>query len=320
MKRIADIGLSSPTAYLYDSNNKYFKDEWDWNPIIESPQGLITLFDEIWFLTRSLCPINLRKESYVKFLDENSFYTQKISRICRNFFRLEFKEFVTIYPYISSTIDINNDFSKAQFDKYWEVINSIYGKDANDLPIDNHSHLFQFSKFKMSGNSMRSDLIAFDIAVVGQLNLLGLELISNSFNINAFKIKNKIFDNTKISEGITIKNIPVLQTPIGPVIKDIERIRENKFLIDFREKLYTNNVEDISEGIEKIEKEFKSYRNDVLLNHQNKSNLFNSIAITIFEKAIDLITLGGILTVKKEIDNYQTRKKNWTGFIASLES
>jgi len=54
MKRTAYIGLSSPTAYLYDSDNIYFKDEWDWNPIVESPTGLITLFDELWFLTRFL--------------------------------------------------------------------------------------------------------------------------------------------------------------------------------------------------------------------------------------------------------------------------
>lgn len=320
MKRIAYIGISSPIGYFYDFQNIYFKQEWDWNPIIESPQGLITLFDELWFLTRSLCPINLRNETYVKFLDENSFYTKKISRVCRDFFSLEINDFINIYPYISKSIDVHKNFSDAQFKKYWEVISSIYGKDAPNYPIDNHSHSFNFSGYNLSGNSMRSEYLAFDIAVVGKINLLGLELISNSFNINGFNTPNKTFNNTKVSEGVTIKKIPVLQTPVGPVIKDIERLRESKYLMDFREKINSDFTEEnIVTSIESIEKEFVKYRNDTLLNHQDKSRLLTSISTTFFEWGADLISLGGTIIFKKQVDDYNTRKKSWTGFIASIE-
>lgn len=320
MKRIAYIGLSSPIGYFYDSQSLYFKQEWDWNPIIESPQGLITLFDELWFLTRSLCPINLRNESYVKFLDENSFYTQKINRICRDFFNLGINDFVSIYPYISKSIDVNKNFSDAQFKKYWEVMSCIYGQDASNYPIDNHSHSFNFSGYNLSGNSMRTEYLAFDIAVVGKINLLGLELISNSFNINGFKATNKIFNNTKVSEGVTIKKIPVLQTPVGPVIQDIERLRENKYLMDFRDKINNGLTdENVSNSIESIEKEFVKYRNETLLHHQDKSRLLTSISTTFFEWGLDLMSLGGTTIFKKQVDDYNTRKKSWTGFIASIE-
>ena len=82
MKRRAYIGLSSPTAYFYDHNQEFFKKEpWRWNPILESPQGLITLFDELWFLSRALCPVSLRKESYIKFMNEDSDYEHLIKAL-----------------------------------------------------------------------------------------------------------------------------------------------------------------------------------------------------------------------------------------------
>jgi hypothetical protein len=30
------------------------------NPILDSPFGLMLLYDELWFLTKDLCPTNLR--------------------------------------------------------------------------------------------------------------------------------------------------------------------------------------------------------------------------------------------------------------------
>ena len=86
MKRRACIGLSSPTAYFYDHKHEHLKKEpWEWNPILESPQGLITLFDELWFLSRVLCPVNLRREPYVKFLDDDSDYRPLIKMLTETF-------------------------------------------------------------------------------------------------------------------------------------------------------------------------------------------------------------------------------------------
>ena len=71
-KRTAYIGLSYPL--LYDYNHQADKSPNDLysspNPIIESPLGLMILFDEILFLCRSVCPNNMRQLPYVKFVDE----------------------------------------------------------------------------------------------------------------------------------------------------------------------------------------------------------------------------------------------------------
>lgn len=64
--RVAFVGLSSPTAYFYDHKRKYLKkSSWQWTPILESPQGLATLFDEILFLHEALCPSTMKTQPTV---------------------------------------------------------------------------------------------------------------------------------------------------------------------------------------------------------------------------------------------------------------
>ena len=72
-KRIAFIGLSTPLFYDYrNPASEAISDlRSSPNPILDSPFGLFLLFDEIWFLCRSLCPENMRDLPYVKFLDES---------------------------------------------------------------------------------------------------------------------------------------------------------------------------------------------------------------------------------------------------------
>lgn len=72
--RRAYIGLSTPIGYDY--KNQATKTKADTysspNPILDSPFGLLLLFDELVFLTRSLCPENMRRLPYVSFLDETN--------------------------------------------------------------------------------------------------------------------------------------------------------------------------------------------------------------------------------------------------------
>ena len=37
-------------------------------PIIESPWGLMLLYDELWFLCKDVCPLNMRECSFVKYV------------------------------------------------------------------------------------------------------------------------------------------------------------------------------------------------------------------------------------------------------------
>jgi len=320
MKRKAYIGLSSPTAYFYNPHSYRQKESWDWNPILESPQGLITLFDELWFLNRQLCPITLRKEPFVKFIDEDSDYIQLISSLNSTFSSSGIDGLIQNTPIIENYIDKNNQYQNEQFNHYSEVIKHVYGKrPGNNAPIDNHSHGMNICGSYHSGNSMSIDLIAYDIAFLSNAGIANIELITNRFNSNAFKTTPVSIKQIQISQGITLKRIPVLQTPKGPIIDRIESIRENKFLIDFRDKISTlENPDDFTELVIKVEQEFKNYRNNILINKQSSCKLGTSIANNALSFVVGTIIPGASEIKSLKSDN-ESRKFNWTGFIASIE-
>ena len=320
MKRKAYIGLSSPTAYFYDGDKKHFQEPWQWNPILESPQGLITLFDELWFLSRPLCPVSLRKESYVKFLDEDSDFVPLIKALNSILEDQRLEGLAAHNPFIGNIIDLNSDYPSEQFKQYNKVIEHIYGRPPGEgAPIDNHSHTIDLCGFNVSGNSMRLELLAYDIAFLGNAGIENIELITNRFNSVAFKNKPTIIEKIQVSQGVTVKRIPVLQTPSGPIIYRIESIRESNFLVDFRNKiLESNNPENFIDLVSNIEEEFQKYRNSVLLERQRGSRLGASIANNAFSFLVGAV-VPGVGEVKSLMSDSTARNFNWTGFLAELE-
>ncbi len=318
--RKALIGLSSPTAYFYDSQQKYFKEEWRWNPILESPQGLITLFDELWFVTRSLCPVSLRKQEYVKFIDEDSTYSSNLFEILREFADNNFEVFLEKYFYLEDFIDFSSMYG-SQFGKYTEVVQSVFGqKPSAKLPIDNHSHSLGIPGFEFSGNSMRTDLFALDNVILDYLSIPNMELITNQFNNHLMKLKPKnALNEIRISQGITIKRIPVVQLPNGPDLIGLLKLRESNDLIDFRKKILTSNVsEEFEDIVKNVENEFQNFRNNVLLKKISDSKIKNSLS----RNALNYI-IGKVVPAYGQIksigEDSNTREMNWTGFIANLD-
>jgi hypothetical protein len=321
MKRKAYIGLSSPTGYFYDHEQKHFKQPWRWNPVLESPQGLITLFDELWFLSRALCPVSLREEQYVKFMDEDSDFVPLIKALTNTLEAGHLEGLAAENSFLEDVIDLNSDYPTEQFKRYSEVISYAYGTKPHEAaPIDNHTHGINLCGFNVSGNSMRLDLLAFDVAMIGRMGVRNIELVTNSFNNTALKVHSMTLQNTKLSQGITIKRIPVLQTPQGPIIDRIDSIRENNYLCDFREKiLTTSDPDNYSELVEKIESEFTRYRNDVLINKQKGSRLITSLA----KNALSFLAgqiLPGVGELKSIKEDARARNFNWTGFLAEVEN
>ena len=65
-KRVAYIGLSYPI--MYDDDRIWAA--WRGgpplppHPILDNPFGLMVLYDELWFLTEEICPINMKTSVY----------------------------------------------------------------------------------------------------------------------------------------------------------------------------------------------------------------------------------------------------------------
>lgn len=319
--RKALIGFSSPTAYFYDHDRQYFNEPWKWNPILESPQGLLTLYDELWFITRALCPVNLRNSTYVKFLDEDSSYQSIIQPILFDFANKKFDEFVKHYPYLNEIMDTSNSFiTSAEISDYNNIVGQVYGeKPGNGIPLDNHSHNIKIFGKDISGNSFRIDLLALDNVICDYLSVSNLELITNRFNSAYINPKYNALNQIITSQAITIKRIPVSQTPNGPILNNIEKIRENKYLVDFRDKILSNSkIEEAQELIPKIELEFNNYRNQLLIDKHQDATIATSLSNTILTVVKDSVFSG--INVLQEIgEKRNTRTMDWTAFISKIE-
>ena len=83
--RRAFIGLSSPLAYDYKPRLPLVdpRDGSSPNPILEDAMGLLLFYDELVFLSRHLCPADMRSLDYVSFLtDRPGFAGRTVCDVC----------------------------------------------------------------------------------------------------------------------------------------------------------------------------------------------------------------------------------------------
>lgn len=309
-KRIAYIGLSYPLLYDYKnqailSNN----DLWDSpNPIIESPLGLMILYDELWFLCESICPNNMRNLPYVKFVDK--------------MFPDLYYEGADLYKEsVMLNIDESNGLS------YDEIINrmNLNGWDK----IDTHTHGLQIGNVSISGNGGKDNFI-FDIYVFMALqeqSTDSIELVSNSrFRMTECAKSNK---DAEVTERIIIPNIPNYLSKQGPYHPCIEDLRNNNYLIDFRKWIIENHnaiqnreIQEICTDVEHTIKDTKDKVFDKYLDKDKHTFCF-STGITIIKTGLGIlytpfsildaivgIGLSGKTTLKVNGDR-------WQGFVTN---
>lgn len=154
MKRIGYIGLSTPIYYDYGYQASLTEADKSSspNPILEGAFGALLLYDELWFLTKSLCPENMRHLSYVKYLDEMTEYP------------------ILDREWMSSTEEMFHKQAIADFSsssKDYETVKKGAGIYW-DARTDNHTHGLQVREMLLSGNSWDSKNVLYDILTVAK--------------------------------------------------------------------------------------------------------------------------------------------------------
>ncbi len=308
-KRIAYIGLSYPLLYDYKNMAPFTQNDiYDSpNPIIDSPLGLMILYDELWFLCESLCPSNMRNLPYVKFVDK--------------MFQDLYYEGADLF--IECT-DLKIDSSIGL--SYDDILNRL--KLDRQFGADTHTHSLKIGNIMRSASN-REDNFAFDIYILMSLQERcadSIELVSNSrYPINEFT---NSFNEAKTVEKIVIPNIPNYLNKEGPYHPCMEELRENRYLIDFRKWIVRNHnsiqyseVNEICEVVDRSIKEtndrlFKKYLDD-----SSKYSFFASTGKTIIKTAAGIIStqcsiLDALLGIT--INGKNTFKANcdrWQGFV-----
>lgn len=317
-KRIAFIGLSGPL--FYDYANPAGKAPADMmsspNPILAAPVSLMLLFDELWFLTRSLCPDNLRDSSFVKFVDEQGRLDDLNPSEAETWVELNSSELEKhAYEFIRDNF----------FDNYSAVLKST-GVNWRGA-CDNHSHRLKIGPFMVSANSATFRSALFDLFIHSKLSDSRVELIANPYLERLMETSVFPAGRLNFSERIIGPRLINWQSAVGPYQPEIEDLRHHRYLEDYRVWILQQDVsfdeKEACERREAVEREISSAMRKALLEKLDDGSIVRNSALLLGKAALDFVT-GGISghladaaeAVKKTVE---TKSMRWQGFLLDLE-
>lgn len=313
-KRIAYIGVSCPV--FYDYKNQAAKAPNDIssspNPILESPYGLMLLYDELWFLCESFCPGNMRGLGFVNYVD-------------------------VLFPDMDfSAIEKAGVAGTAYFDKfnrgntptYGELVNEFH-IDENLYSLDNHTHGIELREARINGNTT-TDNLAFDMNVVLALNQMHhspVELITNSYT--SCLVGESTNAQRHLAESLTIRNIPNFLTPAGPYHPVVEEAREDAYLKAFRQWIteYHSHISksEIADIQAEVENTMQTKMHELFLQWLDASSCYRSIGETVLTSAIGAVvplypTAKDILSIVNDAQKSEEARANqWQGFVLNAK-
>jgi hypothetical protein len=188
--RVGLVRLSSPL--FYDYSVEAFGRDGSPNPILDSPFGLMLLYDELWFLTKDLCPKNLRGASFVRILDEEG-----------------------ALPDLDGLDDPEpaSQQIKAMYEQFQPSAKSFYGivdemRMSWPARPDNHGRRVQLGGLTAMGNAGTPENIVFDLAVLDRLDRKGVELVGNTVGQSAIESLEPAVRSADLAHVLVIDRIP----------------------------------------------------------------------------------------------------------------
>ncbi|GAA2539366.1 MULTISPECIES: hypothetical protein [Streptomyces] len=238
MKR-AFVGLSTPITYDYrNSVGETGSGALVPNAVLENVTGLILCYDEIWFISREFCPVDLQDLPYIKFLTD--------------FPELWQRALVARDQYGDESFRPQADLIyENRPDDYFETIDRIKRSLQFDFGPDNHSRGVT-PGFGM-GNAADARLFIQDVGIAASLDM-GLDVITNSTMARALQaLENRgprveTFEQWQIQaaeEVISMRTVDYLG-PRGAYHESLEDLRGHSRLEEFRQFLAEADRSDAS--------------------------------------------------------------------------
>jgi hypothetical protein len=307
MKRIGYVGLSTPS--FYDYNNPASRAPSDVssspNPVLEGAFGALLLYDEVWFLCRSLCPENMRSLPYVRFLDELNQVPEFDPAWLPEGSQIFDPAAITAFE--KSSADYNKVRNETNI--YW------------DAAADNHTHGLKINGIQLSGNSFNLKNVVFDVLLAERLSQK-VELITNSFTYRLFRTEASARNKLRLSQVLILDHVPQFLTPSGPYHPCIEQVRDSSYLSYFRNWIQTaaptNSPKDVKEIKAEVEAKLAESQQKVFLRYLDPRASYESFADTMVGVGLDAM-VPGVSAVKDLIGQLSEEKKKqglrWQGFI-----
>jgi len=290
------IGFSSPIAYSY----KVTKNQMPC-PILESPIAYCLLYDDIWFVSRKLCPPELEKLSFVHFVNE---------------------EYYETLPFKDIPEEEKERLEGWQWKKWQKVVDLTVG-DGREWLCDNHSRTVNFGGIQVLPTPGSQANLFLDRYIATRY---GFELAENTPNAEAsMEIDRKVLQ-ISVAEHLIGKTFSTLKAPFGYWHDCLYELRADRFLKDFRKKIGSLEIGNQDLLIEKVDELLCEYRKQIRKTLEKRFSIgFPGFAYSTAKFLIGTIPGTGPLVSGcewlGEIGKKICDRKNvsWTAFLAAVE-
>lgn len=316
--RKAYVGLSTPIAY----NQNVICRNGHPNPIIDAPIGLFLLYDEIWFLSRSLCPHNMQKLPYVYFLDEeyDESEVQKLDLdsimiMADKIMPTHLEQGVLWSPYSTIPNELSTQANSAYKNAISLNTNGSWSLSVGGNNTSVYENVFFPEPAPDEFNKYYDDKIS---------EHFGFDLITNSLTSYMGVVKLLGGSKLNLTEKIITNSIPNFQFEEGPYHPMVEDMRSDPYLNSFREKVSTiteiSSPTDIDGLCKDLDRQLNLYHDELVLKNLSKSQVFKGALaaivgqVPIVGNVVSLLD-GGV----KMRDSVRNRRNyGWAGFISSI--
>lgn len=311
-KRIAYLGLSYPIRF---DTTIYTKSWMGYSPllgntfpIIESPWGLMLLYDELWFLCKDVCPLNMRDCSFVKFV------TDLFPKI----------DYQKLFEDARSMVDKPRNI----YDSMDEHFRAFCKKTVYYTVTTSPSQDCYVGNMRVSAGSLPDNFL-FDLLIKAKIESLSgkrIELIANgNIDYEGYIAEKGIFE---LSKELILNGIPNYLTHYGPYHPVIDELRESRYLTDYRTWIcdYHSHLQntEIDEVKKAVEHELKSIQDRIFLRYMedhSKKTFYTSMAKTVVNTTIGAVSLpysvvaavNDVATDRKEM--LEAQNDRWAAFV-----
>jgi hypothetical protein len=314
--RRAFVGFSSPLAYDYSHQaSRAPADNFSSpNPILDGPFGLMILFDELVFLTRSLCPENMRQLPFVRFLDEEGFVPDAQTLTWERI-----RERLSEDPVWRQVTD--RESTRPIYEETLTVTGATW------TGIDNHSHGLTVAGLKATGNADAHNLV-LDFLILEQLGQDQFELVTNSFTQPLLEPESNTLSASRLTELLVVRGIHNYLSPEGPYHPVIDEARESRYLVDFRRWMSEQHTHfsasEVRDAQHAVENEIQRLQDEVFLKHLGgKWSHYVSVGKAIIGDGIGLVVPGtgvGVAIAEEALKHRRNMNQRWAGFIVEARS
>lgn len=290
------IGASSPVGYFYLQAGEKGRPA----PILESPLSYLLLYEEVWFLSRQLCPYNMEKLDFVHFVDEE----------------LQPEGL----PEDAIPKDILREYGPFPWDTWKDVIGSTIGLRWS---YDNHARRLKFGELHLLPSPGRYESLLVDRFVATEF---GMDLVENTANAVWSQDLDEQTFKTTVSEKLLSSSFTSLQTIDGPWHPAIADLRSDSLLKSYRRRieLVENSTDllEVDKRLTELSVEFDSVTRKIVEEHYNTSSLGKSTASFLVGLMPAVGNAIGALGLAKEVSDKLIARRNsgWVGFLGRANS